>query len=245
MNHPPVSIARGLLHAFVLVLALGFSAANAQPAKPPAAGSAAASAAGATPAPAAAPAAAPGPMSGGAPARTAIATFAGGCFWCMEPPFDKLDGVVSTTSGYMGGSKRYPTYEEVSAGSTGHAEVVQIVYDPAKVSYEKLLEVYWHNVDPTVKDRQFCDIGSQYRTAIFAHDNEQLKAAEASRAALEKTKPFKDPLVTPIVLATQFWPAEDYHQDYYVKNPVRYAYYRTGCGRDARLKQLWGKVAGH
>jgi peptide-methionine (S)-S-oxide reductase len=176
--------------------------------------------------------------------KTAVATFAGGCFWCMEPPYDKLPGVISTTSGYMGGKKRYPTYEEVSAGWTGHAEVVQVAYDPSKVTYEKLLEVFWHNVDPTVKDRQFCDTGNQYRTAIFVHDDAQLKAAEASKAALEKSKPFKDPLVTPVVMAGEFWPAEDYHQDYYVKNPVRYGYYRTGCGRDARLKQLWGDAAG-
>jgi peptide-methionine (S)-S-oxide reductase len=176
--------------------------------------------------------------------KPAVATFAGGCFWCMEPPFDKLPGVISTTSGYMGGKKRYPTYEEVSAGWTGHTEVVQVAYDPAKVSYDKLLEVFWRNIDPTVKDKQFCDEGSQYRTAIFVHDDAQLKAAEASKAALDKTKPFKDAIVTPIQLAGEFWPAEDYHQDYYLKNPVRYGYYRTGCGRDARLKQLWGADAG-
>jgi peptide-methionine (S)-S-oxide reductase len=176
--------------------------------------------------------------------KPVLATFAGGCFWCMEPPFDKLPGVISTTSGYMGGKKRYPTYEEVSAGWTGHTEVVQVAYDPSKVSYDKLLEVFWRNVDPTVRDKQFCDEGSQYRTAIFVHDDAQLKAAEASKAALEKTKPFKDAIVTPVVLAGEFWPAEDYHQDYYLKNPVRYAYYRTGCGRDARLKQLWGDAAG-
>ena len=178
------------------------------------------------------------------PPGKAIATFAGGCFWCMEPPYDKLDGVISTTSGYMGGKTRNPTYNEVSSGSTGHTEVVQIVYDPAKVSYEKLLDVYWRNVDPTVTDRQFCDIGSQYRTTIFVHTEEQRKAAEKSKADLAKSKPFKDAIVTPIVDAGEFWPAEDYHQDYYQKNPVRYAYYRTGCGRDARLKQLWGDRAG-
>jgi len=177
-------------------------------------------------------------------AKSAVATFAGGCFWCMEAPFDKLPGVISTTSGYMGGKKRYPTYEEVSAGWTGHTEVVQVAYDPAKVSYEKLLEVFWRNVDPTVKDRQFCDVGSQYRTTIFVHDDAQLMAAEASKAALQKTKPFKEAIVTPVELAGEFWAAEDYHQDYYVKNPVRYAYYRTGCGRDARLKQLWGAAEG-
>jgi len=176
--------------------------------------------------------------------KTAVATFAGGCFWCMEPPYDKVPGVISTTSGYMGGKKRYPTYEEVSAGFTGHTEVVQVAYDPSKVTYEQLLDVFWRNIDPTVKDKQFCDEGSQYRTAIFVHDDAQLKAAEASKAALDRTKPFKDPIVTPIQLAGEFWAAEDYHQDYYIKNPVRYSYYRTGCGRDARLKQLWGAAAG-
>jgi peptide-methionine (S)-S-oxide reductase len=171
-----------------------------------------------------------------------IATFAGGCFWCMEPPYDKLDGVLETTSGYMGGTVRKPTYEEVSSGRTGHAEVVQVRYDPTKVSYEKLLEVFWKNVDPTVKDRQFCDIGTQYRTAIFVHTDEQKQLAEKSLALLKMTKPFKDAIVTPVVAATDFWPAEDYHQDYYLKNPVRYNYYRTGCGRDARLKALWGSA---
>jgi peptide-methionine (S)-S-oxide reductase len=180
-----------------------------------------------------------------APAGTAVATFAGGCFWCMEQPFDKLEGVISTTSGYMGGKVRNPTYEEVSSGSTGHAEVVQVAYDPKKVSYEKLLEVYWHNVDPTVKDRQFCDTGNQYRTTIFVHTDEQRKQAENSKALLAMTKPFKDPIVTPVVTATEFWPAEEYHQDYYLKNPLRYSYYRTGCGRDARLKALWGSAAAH
>ena len=163
----------------------------------------------------------------------------------MEPPYDKLPGVLSTTSGYMGGSKRNPTYEEVSAGGTGHAEVVQVVYDPKTVTYEKLLEVFWRNVDPTVKDRQFCDVGSQYRTAIFVHSEDQRKAAESSKALLGMTKPFKDPIVTPVVAAGEFWPAEEYHQDYYVRNPVRYTYYRTGCGRDARLKALWGSAAPH
>jgi peptide-methionine (S)-S-oxide reductase len=187
---------------------------------------------------------APAPAAKAA-AATAVATFAGGCFWCMEPPYDKLPGVISTTSGYMGGAKRYPTYEEVSSGTTGHAEVVQVAYDPAKVSYENLLEVFWVNIDPTVENRQFCDRGTQYRTAIFVHTPEQRKAAEASKAAVEKSKPFSEPIVTPIVAAGEFWPAEDYHQDYYLKNPARYTYYRTGCGRDARLKQLWGAKAGH
>jgi peptide-methionine (S)-S-oxide reductase len=179
-----------------------------------------------------------------APAGAAKATFAGGCFWCMEPPFDKLDGVISTTSGYTGGQKLNPTYEEVSAGRTGHAESVQIVYDPKKVSYEKLLEVFWHNVDPTQKDGQFCDHGNQYRTAIFVQDEEQKRAAETSKSALDKSKPFKAALVTEITAATQFYPAEEYHQDYYIKNPIRYKFYRNGCGRDARLKELWGDLAG-
>jgi peptide-methionine (S)-S-oxide reductase len=174
---------------------------------------------------------------------TAKATFAGGCFWCMEPPYDKLDGVLSTTSGYIGGQKRNPTYQEVSAGRTGHTEAVQVIYDPSKVSYEKLLDVFWANIDPTVKDKQFCDAGSQYRSGIFYHDETQKKLAEASRQKLEKTKPFKESIVTEITAATEFWPAEDYHQDYYKKNPVRYNFYRTGCGRDARLKELWGSAS--
>ena len=174
------------------------------------------------------------------PGPTATATFAGGCFWCMEPPYDKLPGVISTTSGYTGGQKANPTYEEVSSGSTGHAEAVQVKYDPTKISYDKLLDVFWHNIDPTVSNQQFCDHGTQYRTAIFVADDAQRRAAEASKANIDKTKPFKEPILTPIVAASQFWPAEDYHQDYYLKNPVRYKYYRAGCGRDARLKQLWG-----
>jgi peptide-methionine (S)-S-oxide reductase len=178
------------------------------------------------------------------PPGHAVATFAGGCFWCMEPPYDKLPGVVSTTSGYIGGKKANPTYKEVSAGTTGHTEAVQVVYDPKKVSFEKLLEVFWVNVDPTVKDRQFCDVGSQYRPEVFFHDDAQRKAAEASKAAIEKSKPFKEAIVVPITMATTFYAAEDYHQDYYTKNPIRYNYYRTGCGRDARLKQLWGDKAG-
>jgi len=180
-----------------------------------------------------------------APPGSAVATFAGGCFWCMEQPFDKQPGVIATTSGYIGGTKANPTYEEVSSGGTGHAEAVQVLYDPKKVSYEKLLDIFWHNVDPTVSNRQFCDVGSQYRTGIFVHTDEQRKAAETSKAAVEKEKPFKEPVVTPIVAAAEFWPAEEYHQDYYKKNPVRYNYYRTGCGRDARLKQLWGSAATH
>jgi peptide-methionine (S)-S-oxide reductase len=172
------------------------------------------------------------------------ATFAGGCFWCMEPPYDVLPGVVSTISGYMGGSKVNPTYEEVSRGTTGHTEVVQVTYDPSKVTYEKLLEVFWVNIDPTVKDRQFCDAGSQYRTGIFFHSPAQRQAAEASKAALEKSKPFKAAIVTPVEMAGPFYPAEDYHQNYYVKQPVKYKFYRNGCGRDTRLKELWGAKAG-
>src|SRR5688572_10071142 len=163
-------------------------------------------------------------------AAHAKATFAGGCFWCMEPPYDKLDGVISTTSGYIAGHKKNPTYKEVSTGRTGHTEAVEVVYDPRKVSYEKLLEVFWRNVDPTVKDQQFCDVGSQYRTGVFYHNDEQKRAAEASKAALERNKPFRAAIVTEIARATEFYPAEEYHQDYYVKNPVRYKFYRSGCG---------------
>jgi peptide-methionine (S)-S-oxide reductase len=176
------------------------------------------------------------------PAAQAKAIFAGGCFWCMEHPFDIIPGVISTTSGYTGGQKKNPSYEEVSSGSTGHTEAVQVVYDPKKVSYQKLLETFWRNIDPTVRNRQFCDIGTQYRSGIFYIDDEQKRLAEESRAALEKSKPFKEAIVTEIARAADFWPAEEYHQDYYLKNPLRYRYYRTGCGRDARLKQLWGSA---
>jgi peptide-methionine (S)-S-oxide reductase len=182
--------------------------------------------------------------AGPPPEGMAVATFAGGCFWCMEPPFDKIDGVVSTTSGYTGGSEKNPTYEEVSSGTTGHAESMRIVYDPKKVSYEELLDVYWHNTDPTQANAQFCDHGTQYRPAIFYHDEEQRKEAEASKAAIAKSGVLPGPIVTQIVPAGDFWPAEEYHQDFYEKNPVRYKFYRTGCGRDARLKELWGDAAG-
>jgi peptide-methionine (S)-S-oxide reductase len=178
------------------------------------------------------------------PAATAKATFAGGCFWCVEADFDKIDGVLSTTSGYIGGKVDKPTYEQVSAGRTGHTEAVEIVYDPKRVSYERLVAYFWHTIDPTVKDRQFCDVGSQYRTGIFYHDEAQRRISEASKATLEKSKPFAQPIVTEITAATTFFPAEEYHQDYYKKNPIRYTYYRNGCGRDARLKQLWGDKAG-
>ena len=180
-----------------------------------------------------------------AQAATEKATFAGGCFWCMEAPFDKLPGVVSVTPGYSGGQQKNPTYEQVSAGVTGHAEVVQIVFVPAKTSYSKLLDVFWRNIDPTVTDRQFCDVGSQYRSAIFYQGEEQRRAALQSKAALEKSKPFKGAIVTEITPATEFYPAEEYHQHYYKKNPLRYSYYRNSCGRDKRLKELWGPSAGH
>ncbi|MFZ4858850.1 MAG: peptide-methionine (S)-S-oxide reductase MsrA [Desulfuromonadaceae bacterium] len=173
------------------------------------------------------------------------AVLAGGCFWCMEAPFDHLPGVVSVTAGYTGGKKKNPTYNEVSAGGTGHAEAVQIVYDPAKISYDRLLAVFWHTIDPTAEDRQFCDTGDQYRSAIFYTTEEQRRVALQSKTALEKNKPFKAPIVTEITHAGEFYPAEEYHQHYYKKNPIRYTYYRNGCGRDKRLKELWGSAAGH
>jgi peptide-methionine (S)-S-oxide reductase len=173
---------------------------------------------------------------------TEIATFAGGCFWCMEPPYDELPGVISTTSGYIGGQKKNPTYEEVTTGRTGHTEAVQVVYDPKKVSYQKLLEVFWRNIDPTTPNAQFCDHGSQYRSGIFYHNEEQLKLAQASRGEIERTKSFREPIVTEITKAATFYPAEEYHQDYYKKNPLRYKFYRANCGRDNRLEQLWGKA---
>ncbi len=172
---------------------------------------------------------------------TAKATFAGGCFWCVEADFDKVQGVLSTTSGYIGGTVANPSYEQVSAKSTGHTEAVEIVFDPAKVSYAALVNHFWRTIDPTTPDRQFCDVGSPYRTAIFTHGAEQAAVVKRSLEALEKTKPFKEPIVTVALPATTFYPAEAYHQDYYKKNPVRYAYYRASCGRDARLEQLWGK----
>ena len=184
------------------------------------------------------------PAASAAAGATAIATFAGGCFWCVESDFDKLPGVLSTTSGYTGGKVANPSYEQVSSKTTGHAESVEIAYDPKRISYEQLLTHFWHSIDPTTKDRQFCDVGSPYRTAIFVHGAAQRRAAEASLAELQKTKPFKEPIVTQIVDAGPFYPAEAYHQDYYKKNPVRYHYYRSACGRDARLEQLWGALAG-
>ncbi len=171
----------------------------------------------------------------------ARATFAGGCFWCMEPPFDKLDGVVSTTSGYTGGRTADPTYEQVSAGRTGHAEAVEIVYDPRKVAYSQLLDVFWRNIDPLTANAQFCDAGSQYRAAIFVHDEAQRRLAEESKRAVAQR--LQKPVVTEVVTASKFWPAEDYHQNYYRKNPIRYNLYRAGCGRDQRLEAIWGPAA--
>ena len=174
-------------------------------------------------------------------AETETAIFAGGCFWCTESDFDKVPGVVSTTSGFDGGEKRNPTYEQVSAGGTNYAESVEVVYDPAKVSYSQLLDYYWHTIDPTTRDAQFCDHGHQYRTAIFYLNDEQKKLAEESKAALEKSKPFKEPIMTEITASTTFYPAEEYHQNFHTRNPIRYNFYRWNCGRDQRLEELWGK----
>ncbi len=174
----------------------------------------------------------------------AAAIFAGGCFWCEETAFEGLPGVISATSGYTGGQTRNPTYEQVSSGGTGHAESVEVLYDPAKISYERLLDVFWHNVDPLQRDAQFCDHGTQYRSAIFYRGESQRKAAEDSKRKLEEQTRFKGKIVTQIVPASTFYPAEEYHQDFYKKNPARYHAYRQGCGRDARLKELWGEAAG-
>ena len=171
-------------------------------------------------------------------AQTAKATFAGGCFWCMEPPFDELAGVISTTSGYIAGKTKNPTYEQVSTGSTGHTEALQVAYDPKKITYEKLLEVFWRNIDPLAANGQFCDLGSQYRSGIFYHDGNQKSAAEKSKKSIQTR--FKQPVATEITGATVFYPAEDYHQDYYKKNPVRYKLYSHGCGRAQRLEEVWG-----
>ena len=176
----------------------------------------------------------------GAPAQTATAIFAAGCFWCTEADFEKLPGVLAAESGYIGGKTVNPTYEQVSAGGTGHTEAVRITYDPAKVSFSSLLDHYWKNVDPTVKDRQFCDVGSQYRSALFYQNDMEKKAIEASKAAILKTGRVKQ-IHTEIAPATRFYPAEEYHQDYYKKNPLRYKFYRTSCGRDQRLAEIWGK----
>jgi len=174
-------------------------------------------------------------------AETEKATFAAGCFWCMEHPFDELPGVISTTSGYTGGSQKNPTYAQVSSGTTGHAESVQVIFDPKKISYKQLLNTYWRNSDPTTANRQFCDAGNQYRPAIFYHSEAQHIAAQESKEALIKSMPFGDKIITEITPASQFWPAETYHQDFYQKNPIRYRFYRYNCGRDQRLAQLWGQ----
>lgn len=178
------------------------------------------------------------------PAGTEVAIFAGGCFWCVESDFDKVPGVISTTSGYIGGQKANPTYRDVSGGSTGHAEAVKVVYDPKMVSFDRLLFVFWRTVDPVTRNAQFCDYGSQYRTAIFFTNDVQRQKALASKAELEKSGKLKRPIVTEIVPAGPFYAAEDYHQDYYKKNPLQYNLYRFNCGRDARLEELWGKEAG-
>jgi len=172
-------------------------------------------------------------------AGAATAIFAGGCFWCLEADFDKLPGVIATESGYTGGSTPNPSYHQVSAGGTGHAEAVRVSYDPAKLSYQQLVDYFWHHIDPTVKDRQFCDVGNQYRSAIFWQNDAERKIAEASRDALVKSGKLAH-VYTEIVRASAFYPAEEYHQDYYKKNPIRYAYYRAGCGRDARVHEVWG-----
>lgn len=179
--------------------------------------------------------------SAGHAAEQAKAVFAGGCFWCMEEVFEKVEGVVSVTSGYMGGQKTNPTYEEVSAGGTGHAESVEVVYDPAKVSYQKLLDYFWKNVDPITPNAQFCDHGTQYRAAIFYGNDEEKQQAGASKQAIEQSKRFKEPIATQIMMASRFYAAEEYHQDFYKKNPAKYKFYKFTCGRAQRLEMLWGK----
>ncbi|HEY5627300.1 MAG TPA: peptide-methionine (S)-S-oxide reductase MsrA [Nitrospira sp.] len=171
----------------------------------------------------------------------AKAYFAGGCFWCMEEVFEKVEGVIETVSGYMGGRVKDPNYEEVSTGRTGHAESVEVRYDPAKVTYAQLLDAFWHNVDPLTPNAQFCDRGNQYRAVIFYQGDEQQRLAEESKAAIERSKRFAEPIVTQIVAASEFYPAEDHHQDYYKKNPFRYKYYKYSCGRAQRLEVLWDK----
>jgi len=177
--------------------------------------------------------------------KTATAVFAGGCFWCMEPPFEALAGVLSVTSGYTGGHVANPSYEQVSEGGTGHRESVRVEYDPARVSYSQLLDVFWHNVDPLDGGGQFCDRGSQYQSVIFVADAEQRRLTEASKRTLEESKRFSQPIATQILAASAFYPAEEYHQDYSRKNPLRYRYYRYGCGRDARLEAVWGTPSAH
>ena len=184
------------------------------------------------------------PVTAPAPSEHAVAIFAGGCFWCMEPPFDALPGVLATTSGYTGGSLANPTYEQVSSGGTGHLESVKVEYDPARVSYAQLLDVFWHNVDPTDAGGQFCDRGEQYTTAIFASGEAQVAEATASKEKLAASRMLAKPVVTPVLPAGPFYAAEDYHQDYYLKNPAKYKFYRWSCGRDARLEAVWGKPPG-
>jgi peptide-methionine (S)-S-oxide reductase len=188
------------------------------------------------------PAGIPPPVAAGNVAATATATFAGGCFWCMQPSYDRVPGVVSTTVGYTGGHLPNPTYEQVSSGGTGHRESIEVIYDPVKVTYEKLLTIFWHNVDPTDSSGQFCDHGEQYRSAIFYHDEAQRRAAEVSKKAIAASGRIKEPIVTDIVPASKFYPAEDYHQKYYVKSSLQYRFYRFSCGRDRRLSQLWGET---
>jgi len=191
-------------------------------------------------------------MSGGLPGipngiyandslQKAMATFAGGCFWCMEEAFEGVEGVISVVSGYTGGQVDNPTYEQVSAGGTGHTESIEVTFDPDKVTYQQLLEVFWRNVDPTTPNAQFCDHGNQYRTAIFYHDEAQKQLIEASKKKIEHSKTFPESIVTEIAPASVFYPAEEYHQDFYTKNPIRYKYYKWNCGRAKRLEQLWGK----
>ena len=175
--------------------------------------------------------------------QTATATFAGGCFWCVEADFDKVPGVISTTSGYTAGKVANPTYGQVSAGGTGHTEAVEVVYDPAKVSYEQLVTFFWRTIDPLVKDQQFCDHGDMYRTAIFYRNDQEKQVAESTKAQVEQQ--LKKPVFTEIAPAAPFYKAEDYHQDYYLKNPNRYKFYRWNCGRDQRLAEVWGEAPTH
>ncbi|AQU81564.1 MULTISPECIES: peptide-methionine (S)-S-oxide reductase MsrA [unclassified Halomonas] len=172
----------------------------------------------------------------------AVATFAGGCFWCMEPPYDRQAGVISTSSGYTGGERENPTYQEIGRGDTGHAQAVEVIFNPEEISYAQLLEIFWYNVDPFAINQQFCDVGTQYRSAIFYHDDEQRELAEATKAEIEQR--FDREVATQIVPASEFWEAEEYHQAYYQKNPLRYRFYRHNCGRDNRLEEVWGERAG-
>ena len=183
------------------------------------------------------------PVSGGQaadPSALTKAFFAGGCFWCMEEVFEKVPGVTSVTSGYMGGRVENPSYEQVSGGGTGHAEAVEVSYDPQKVSYAKLLDAFWRNVDPVTANAQFCDHGSQYRAVIFYQTDAEKRLAEESKRTIEQSKRFAQPIVTELVMASRFYPAEDYHQDFYKKNPIRYKFYKYNCGRAQRLEELWG-----